>query len=161
MSTFDFDVWIDGSPAPAGSKTLGATAKGRVFLRDSAGARRRKWVKAVKAAVRVAWGRDREALDGPLELWVTFVMPRPKSHYRTGRFSADLRPDAPTWHTTKPDATKLLRSTEDAITALRPEDKAVTKGFVWFDDSQIASQYGTKTYGPRPGARIRVKRLDP
>ena len=72
-------------------------------------------------------------------------MPRPKGHYRTGKNALILRKNAPEHPTTKPDATKLLRSTEDALT-----------GILWKDDAQIWCQNVTKTYGECPGAQIQV-----
>jgi Holliday junction resolvase RusA-like endonuclease len=92
-------------------------------------------------------------LRGPLLLSIVFVMPRPKGHYRTGKRSAELRPDAPHYHDKKPDCTKLLRSTEDAMT-----------GIVWGDDSQVAVQNVSKYYeheGLGVGARIAVEEVTP
>lgn len=86
---------------------------------------------------------------GPIYLAAVFIMPRPKKHYRTGRYSHMLRDDAPEWHTVKPDRTKLLRSTEDAL-----------KGIVWADDSSVCAGPTSKRYagpGEAPGAHIHVQ----
>jgi Holliday junction resolvase RusA-like endonuclease len=77
---------------------------------------------------------------------VTFLMPRPKGHFRTGKRAHILREAAPLYHTSKPDATKLLRATEDALT-----------GILWHDDAQIAMQIVKKRYtSSNPGAEIKI-----
>jgi crossover junction endodeoxyribonuclease RusA len=89
-----------------------------------------------------------EPLEGPLGVTMAFTMPRPRSHYRTGRHSGDLKPSAPNWHTGRPDTTKLVRAAEDALT-----------GVWWRDDALIAWQRASKRYGPRPGVHLTVRRL--
>ena len=37
-------------------------------------------------------------LDGPVCVSLTFSMPRPKSHYRTGKYAGELKITAPYWH---------------------------------------------------------------
>jgi Holliday junction resolvase RusA-like endonuclease len=76
-------------------------------------------------------------------------MPRIGSHYGSGKNAEKLKPTAPKFHTVKPDATKLLRSTEDALT-----------GILWRDDAQIARQTVEKSYGERAGAWITVEQLE-
>lgn len=51
-------------------------------------------------------------------------------------------------HTVKPDATKLWRSTEDALT-----------GIAWRDDAQISVQVVEKRYGSQSGALIQISSL--
>lgn len=87
-----------------------------------------------------------QLLDGPLVLQVKFWMPRPKSHFRK---TGGLTKSAPMFPTGKPDVTKLMRSTEDAL-----------KGVCWRDDSQIIDQYGCKRYAnsdKSAGAEITVR----
>lgn len=52
---------------------------------------------------------------GPCGLVVTFHLPRPKSHYRQGRFANLLREVAPREHQVKPDLDKLVRAICDAL----------------------------------------------
>lgn len=132
------------TPKPGGSKR-GFVVNGRVCIVDAS--KNKDWRSAVKHAALEAIKTSGEAmpLRGPLKLDVTFFMPRPKSHYRTGKNAHILRDDAPGYHTSKPDATKLLRSTEDALT-----------GVLWNDDAEIAVQVVTKQYGQQPGALIEV-----
>jgi Holliday junction resolvase RusA-like endonuclease len=78
-------------------------------------------------------------------------MPRPKGHFGTGKKTGILKATAPYFHTSKPDATKLTRSTEDAC-----------KGILWPDDSAVSQQAITKAYedGRGPGVLIEVETLE-
>lgn len=117
------------------------------------------WRGAVAAAARRAMGR-RPMFTGPCMVGAVFTMPRPQSHYRTGKFSAVLRGDAPARPVAhgKNDLDKLLRAVFDALKT----------GGVWADDSLAAE------LGPRvakvwcgedpdaftvPGALITVREL--
>lgn len=42
-----------------------------------------------------------QPIQGPVKVHLCFNLKRPQSHYRTGRFKADLRADAPTLPTSK------------------------------------------------------------
>ena len=42
-----------------------------------------------------------QPIQGPVKVHLCFNLKRPKSHYRTGRFKADLKADAPTLPTSK------------------------------------------------------------
>jgi len=139
------EFFVPGIPRPGGSKKGFYNAKiGRVMMTKAGGRREENWRQAVSFAAMQAMG-DREPLRGPILLDVTFFMPRPKSHFRAGKHAGELKPDAPSIHISKPDRTKLLRGTEDAM-----------KGIVWADDSQVWGGSITKLYGSRPGAKILV-----
>jgi len=133
-----------GIPQSGGSKTpLRNPQTGKMFVKDS-NPRARDWKAAVRTAARTVY--DGPLLAGPLLLRVTFYLPRPKSHYRTGRHAAALRDDAPIWHTTRPDATKLLRPLEDGLTQV-----------LWIDDAMVACQEIEKRYtGDGEPARAEV-----
>jgi len=138
---------VYGIPRPGGSKRafFRAGMKRPVVTEDCR--RSKDWRSDVKAAALA--GYKGPPLVGPLVLDVIFLMPRPKGHYGTGKRAGLLKASAPYHCETKPDATKLLRSTEDALT-----------GILWRDDSQIVLQQVEKRYGERPGAFITVKRAD-
>ena len=91
-----------------------------------------------------------EPLLGALEVHVTFFKARPKGHRNT---KGKLLPKAlaSVGPTVKPDATKLWRSTEDALT-----------GIVWRDDAQIVTQSQAKRWadGRPPGCLIIVRTMD-
>lgn len=75
-------------------------------------------------------------LSGAVELHVAFSKPRPKSHYRTGRYAGVLREDAPAYPTTAPDLDKLERAVCDALT-----------GVIWVNDAQIVQKLSDKAWG--------------
>lgn len=142
----EFAFFVPGIPKPGGSKRAFVNKHaGRAALVDMS--KNQDWKASVAHEGYAAIGAP---LAGPLEVEFHFVLPRPKSHYRTGKHAGELRPDAPYWHTKPADATKLIRSTEDAL-----------KGIAWGDDSQIAKQAASKTYGDRPGCLIKIRVLPP
>ena len=85
-------------------------------------------------------------LTGPLHVQFAFYMPRPAGHYRTGAKSNELRRSAPKYPITRPDALKMARAAEDALTNV-----------IWRDDSQIVSEILLKLYAERSPARLEVR----
>ena len=83
---------------------------------------------------------------GAVRTGITFWMPRPRSHYRTGKHSHLLRDDAPIYVSKRPDIEKLIRSTFDAIT-----DAAV-----WTDDAQVVHVNADMRYDDDCGAHINI-----
>ena len=82
-------------------------------------------------------------LRGPVRMSTVFLFRRPKSHFRT---NGKLKPSAPRWMSVRPDASKLQRSTEDALSKLLYED-----------DARIVTLTASKRYcvdDERPGALI-------
>jgi Holliday junction resolvase RusA-like endonuclease len=145
-----------GMPAPQGSKRAFVNKKtGRAQVVESSKDRVNLW----RSDVVNACDKVRENIpdfipfDGPIRLTFVFRMPRPKSHYRTGRNAHLLRDNAPAYPAGKPDLDKLIRSTADAMT---------TAG-MYRDDSQIVDLGQTrKLYcapNERPGALIIVRPL--
>jgi len=141
--------FIFGIPQPGGSKRAFVIGK-RAVVTD-ANAKAKPWKQQV-AAVAAAHMAGKPMLEGPLHLHMTFMFPRPKSHYRTGKNAHLLKDDIPFHHTVRPDTTKLIRAAEDALT-----------GIVWRDDSQVAEQYAEKIYvsDGHPGVHIRITQIDP
>ncbi|WP_051945692.1 RusA family crossover junction endodeoxyribonuclease [Verrucomicrobium sp. BvORR106] len=123
--------FIPGVPAPGGSKRFVGFGKKtkRAILIDDAGQRNKDWRTAVGWAAHEHF--KGEVLTGALKVTFTFFMPRPKGHHG----KRGLRPSAPTFPITKPDALKLARSTEDALT-----------GIVWRDDAQVVDGGQKKRY---------------
>lgn len=128
---------VIGDPKPAGSKrAFVLKSTGRAIIADAC-TKSKDWKATVQAAALDAYQGD--PIDGPIAATILFVMRRPKSHYRK---NGELKPDAPHYHTSKPDATKLWRCAEDALT-----------GIAWRDDAQVVMQQIEKVY-ERPGHRI-------
>lgn len=91
---------------------------------------------------------------GPVEVGLTFLIPRPKSHFRTGKHADKLRPDAPSFCIKKPDADNLAKAILDALTQL---------GGWWKDDDQVARLSVQKIYlgqGYKPGCFISIQSLN-
>lgn len=124
--TADLTVFVPGRPAPQGSKRL----LGRGVMVESS-----KAVAPWRADVRDAV-HGHERFDGPVFVHLEFVLPRPKSHYRTGRNAHLLRETAPPCPAGKPDLDKLVRAVLDAVGSAG----------AWRDDSQVVRLQTTKRY---------------
>lgn len=137
---------VNGLAAPAGSKRGFVNRRtGGVIITD-ASKRSKPWQARVAAAA--AEAMDGPLLDGPLELTLVFVLPRPKGHYGSGRNASSVRASAPAFPTVKPDVSKLVRAVEDALT-----------GIVWRDDAQVIAQHAYKEYGEQARCMIEVGSL--
>lgn len=88
---------------------------------------------------------------GPVCVDLTFYFPRPKGHYRTGRRTHELRPDAPKFHTSKPDRDNSDKAVLDSLSQL---------GF-WKDDAQVCDGRIQKLYGARTGVEIVIRNAEP
>ncbi len=84
-------------------------------------------------------------MDGPLWMDVRFYMKRPKSHYRTGKFSDKLKKDAPYWCDKKPDLDNLVKFVKDSL-----------NGIAWNDDSQVVYTVCCKGYSEQPKTEISI-----
>lgn len=71
--------------------------------------------------------------DTPLDVDITFVMPRRKSKSRWAE------------HTSKPDLDNLVKFVFDCL-----------NGRVWHDDAQVCSIDALKTYGDEPRTEIKI-----
>jgi Holliday junction resolvase RusA-like endonuclease len=133
---------VEGIPAPQGSKSY--IGKGRMIESSKKVA---PWRAAVRAACLSAVGTS-APYDGPLLMAVDFYLPRPKS--------APKRIQHPAKY---PDLSKLIRSTEDAMTAkpvIRGSDILVG---AYMDDAQIVKVVASKVFATeenQPGATIRI-----
>jgi len=142
---FPIRLTIPGIPAPGGSKKAFFDHRsGKIKVIDAC-KRNLSWKKLVGIYAKSFFKSP--LLEGPLVVRAQFILLRPKSHYRTGRYSALLKPQAPQHHVIRPDATKLWRPTEDALT-----------GIIWKDDAQIIQQFVTKEYSTdKSGCNIEIR----
>lgn len=129
-----------GVPGPQGSKSFKGmrTSKKsgkKVAILAESSKKVTPWRNRVAAAARIAVGKA-APLDGPLVVDMVFTMPRPKAFP-----SGDDRREHGQ-HTRYPDVSKLIRSTEDAIT-----------GVVWADDARVI--------GYRRSDKLYVGAMDP
>ena len=152
----DLTITVLGVPGPQGSKSFKGMRASKVsgkavpvLVESSAKVKpwRAKVVDAAKEAVRaghVGCLANRWPLfDGPVAVGMVFTLPAPKR-----------MPKGRTCPSVKPDISKLIRSTEDALTDAR----------IWADDALVVEYRDTaKTYPGghsdalnEPGAVIRI-----
>ena len=143
-TAYPLKFFVPGIPAPGGSKTGFYNKKLSRVMMVPASKKTKPWMQAVAGCVRAEY--DGEVLKGPLSVDFQFRFLRPKSHYGSGRNAGHVKESAPLFPTGRPDRTKVMRSTEDALT-----------GILWKDDSQIVAGDATKIYVERdPGVVIAV-----
>lgn len=137
-----------GQPRPrAFARQFGKKWQARVYTPGTA----EEWKSCIAEAVRPHL--PPEPWTCPLRLSVTFYMPRPKSHYRSGKVERGLKPDAPVNHVGKPDLDNMLKAVKDALGQVG----------LWHDDCQVC-EYGQvwKVYSVQhPGAWVKVERIEP
>lgn len=156
------ELVVYAKPAPKGSKSFKGLRGGKPVLVESADADIKTFNDAVAWVARARLPQPWAPLDGPLAADVTFTLPRPKDHYRTGKHAGQLKDWAArlVWQPAYPDTDKLLRGLGDALTAAN----------VWADDARLAAfRYGPfKVYerAPfpdalrKPGVVVRLWRLE-
>ena len=137
-----FSFTVPGVPGTAGSKKYVGHHAGKAILVDS-NKKGKEWRASVQLFARQAGVRP---IAGPVQLCVTFYMPRPANHHKGGDRSKPVKDSAPARPLTKPDCTKMLRAVEDAL-----------KGIAWHDDSQVVDQDVSKWYAGAEGPRCCAK----
>jgi Holliday junction resolvase RusA-like endonuclease len=125
---------VTGDPASQGSHAI---MNGRIVQVNSK--KHKAWRTAIVNEVIATLPPDWQPIDGPCELVVLFLMPKPASVKRSAPSVA-------------PDLDKLVRSVGDALAIAG----------VYTDDSRITRISARKLYaqGVEPGATITVKALD-
>lgn len=153
-----FEFTVLGVPAPKGSSRAmmaGGRAVNVPFGSKANEHAQKNWGNAVRSAA-VDRMRDVHAANGtsgvmfgevPLRLEIEFRMKRRKSDFKK---DGTLKADIPKFHQVKPDLSKLIRSTEDAMI-----------GVVFLDDASIAELLVRKVYADpgSEGARIRITEI--
>jgi len=145
--------FVHGNPQTAGSRSFyGFTKSGKAIMAP-ANKQQKSWQELVRIeaqlALPLAW---KFPIAGPVTLATLWVLPRPKNHYRTGKYCGTLRKDAPSICAVKPDEDKLQRALRDALTKI-----------VWQDDAQVVCCFSCKSYvlvedgcESMPGVHVRV-----
>lgn len=143
-------IVVHGTPGPQGSKSFkGLAASGKALMVESS-KKVKPWRANVKAAAEGVLATYRPGwrpLDGPLVASIVFTLKKPVSAPKRRR----------TWPDRTPDLSKILRSTEDAL----------TDAGVWADDARVVRYVNLAKVFPgedplaldAPGAHIRVWRL--
>lgn len=84
----------------------------------------------------------------PIRLIARFYQKRPGTHYRSGKFSALLKDDAPEHPTNVPDVLKLTRAIEDGM-----------EGAIYKNDCAIVRHTVSKAYGREDRVDIEIWRI--
>jgi Holliday junction resolvase RusA-like endonuclease len=148
LLTIDIDGDPKGQPRPRATTINGYT---RMYEPKSI----KPWKTAVTLAAKKAM-RDQgqqKPIEEPIAVTMLFEMPRPKSHYGTGKNAHKVKQSAPIAHTSTPDLDNLEKAVLDALTRCN----------VWRDDSLITSIKACKLYGERGGCFVayRIATLNP
>jgi len=134
-------IYVVGTPAPQGSKRFVGHAKsGRGVLVESS-KRVKPWRNDVVEAALAQVPREMRGLAGPLTMTVVFHLRAPVSASKKKLSLGPCR---------KPDLSKLVRSTEDAL----------SDAGIWGDDAQVVECLARKRYaedGEPTGAFIYVR----
>lgn len=138
--------FVPGIPKPGGSKRAFINRKtGRpVITEDCKGSK--DWRTAVAFAADQAFQQPCGLFFGPVSVRFDFLFLRPRGHFGSGRNAGSVKESAPDYPAVRPDVTKLIRSTEDAL-----------KGIAWIDDAQVVTQFACKRYAGRSGALITIE----
>lgn len=138
------DLFVEGNPKPQSRPRVSVRA-GRGFAYNADSKEMKAWKKALDAELA---GIPDRGLDGPMHVELMFRLPRPKSHYRTGKFSHLLKDSAPGDHQSRADLDNLAKVVLDKI----------TRSEYWLDDNQVISLAVTKRWNDysTAGCGIRV-----
>lgn len=121
-----FKVW--GVVQPKGSSRAFIPKGWKRAIVTSANPRLKDWEGNVRAAAQIY--AETNFFDGPVALELAFYLPKPKS-----------APKSRTHCTTRPDLSKCIRSTEDALI-----------GVLFTDDSAVVDVKASKHYAPEGSA---------
>lgn len=140
--------FVHGKPQTAGSRSFFGFAKSGKAIIAPANKHQKSWQDAVRIEAKRAFA-ETPPMECPVTLVTLWSIPRPKSHFRTGKNSKLLRTDAPIACAVEPDEDKLQRALRDALT-----------GVAWKDDALVACCFSCKIYvtATSPGVAVRILR---
>lgn len=157
---------IDAAKCRMGSVKESLTVRARFFVQGEPKAQPRPKARRVKNFVQIytpttakEWKQaivkaclqnaPKCVLTSPIRLSIVFYMPRPKSDFKS---NGQLKSNAQTYHTKKPDIDNLAKAVMDAIS---------DSGVIWHDDKQVCSIGCYKVYGypEELGAEIKIQEV--
>lgn len=137
--------FVPGVPVPKGSaKAFYIKKINRTVVTQTNAAKQKPWASLI--AVKAEEAHVILSVSGAVRLNMTFLLPRPRSHYRSGANAALLKDSAPKFPVSKPDVDKLVRCVADALTEV-----------AYRDDSQVTAIYAEKVYAvASEGAGVQI-----
>jgi len=133
--------FVPGRPRPQGSMKFINKGKRSIPIQNE---KLEHWRSAMTMFAHEAM-RGKAVADG-VSLSLVFTFPRPKNHYRTGKYSHVLKDSSPDRMLKAPDIDKLIRAVLDSLT-----------GIVFVDDCEVDRIGTVKQWGPREGVEITVR----
>ena len=129
---------------PKALKRHRSTRTGRMYD-PSAKDKKQIWLQIAKF-------KPKTPLAGDIMIKLVFTMPRPKSHFRTGKFKHILKDgyEHIINHTFKPDIDNLVKLIADTI---QGQDRMIV------DDSQICMLQAEKVYGEFPMTEVVIEEI--
>ena len=102
--------------------------------------------------LQIAKFKPKQPLAGDIMLKVVFYMPRPKTHFRTGKFKHLLKDgyEGVIYHSFTPDLDNLVKMLCDTI---QGRDRMIV------DDSQICMLQAEKIYDTEPRTEIIIEEI--
>jgi len=88
-------------------------------------------------------------ITAPIALSMKMIFKRPQNHYRTGKYSGELKPNATKYYTSTPDYDNVAKFVGDAL-----------NGIFWLDDKFIVIGNQKKYYGESPRIEIEIEELE-
>ena len=103
-----------------------------------------------KIWLQIAKYKPKQPLNGDVFIQLIFVLKRPKSHYRTGKYKHLLKDNLPEYHSFKPDLDNLVKMILDCISGT---DKMIV------DDCQVCRIQAEKVYGKNGRTEIIIQEI--
>ena len=100
--------------------------------------------------LQIAAYKPKRPLAGDIMIKLVFTMPRPKSHYRTGKYKHLLKDNIPEYHTYIPDLDNMVKMICDVIQG---------KGRMICDDSQICMLQAEKVWGFKGKTEVIIEEI--
>ena len=127
---------------PKALKRHRSTRTGRMYD-PSAKEKKQLWLQIAKF-------KPKKPLAGNIMIKLVFYMPRPKSHYRTGKFKHLLKENVPDFHSFTPDLDNLVKLVCDTI---QGKDRMIV------DDSQVCRLQAEKIYDEEPRTEVIIEEV--
>lgn len=139
---------VFGVPAAQGSmRAINHKYTGRAILIHNKTQGLAAWRRRIADAAEKAREQKNGILEGPVQLVITFHLPKPSSRPKVLRTAKQREKWA--YPRGRPDLSKLVRAAEDAVI-----------GVLIRDDGQIVWHVNRKIYSDAPGAEVELRLLD-